>query len=84
MLEMTRNTTPPITPTKITTRLFFDEPLVDGGSGRGEGERELEAESFRSVKAGSSTGGGVAGAGEGAEEDGGGLSGKLAARLKGL
>jgi len=94
MIEMTRSTEPLITPAKIPTRLLFDELLSDGGaergSAKGEGEadaesfRLAEAESFRSAEAGVSTGGGVAGAGEGAEGDGAGLSGKAAARLKGL
>jgi len=85
MIEMTTNAKPPITPAKIRTRLLFDELLLDGGAelGSGRGEGEVEAESFRSAEAGFSTGG-VAGASEGAEGDGAGLSGKVAVRSKGL
>lgn len=52
MIEMRRNTTPPITPAKITTRWFFDELLLDSGAERGSGRGEGEAELFRSTGAG--------------------------------
>ena len=52
MIEMRRNTAPPIAPAKITTTWFFDELLLYSGADRGPGRGEGEAELFRSTGAG--------------------------------